>query len=64
MSNNNVVNPSIGPSRGDEILDYTNAKGIKTYKRATAVLKDEYNGLSEGIAVFQMQLGDRAESEG
>ena len=60
MSNNNVTNPSLGPSRGDKILDYSNAKGIKTYKRTTAALKDEYGGLSEGIAVFQMQLADGA----
>ena len=64
MSNNNVTNPLLGPSRGDKILDYSNAKGIKTYKRATAALKDEYDGLSEGIVVFQMQWVDQAESEG
>ena len=27
-------------------------------------LKDEYNGKSKGIAVFQMQLSDQAQTEG
>ena len=34
------------------------------YKQATSALKDEYNGKNNGIAVFQMQLADRAQTEG
>ena len=37
---------------------------MKTYKRATSALKDKYNGKLEGIAVFQMQLADQAQTEG
>ena len=62
MTNNNT--PTLGPSRGDEVLDYASSEGIKSYKRATAALKDDYNGKSEGIAVFQMQLSDHALTEG
>ena len=62
MSGNNAA--TLGPSRGDEVLDYANSEGIKSYKRATSALKDDYNGKSEGIAVFQMQLSDHALTEG
>ena len=53
-----------GPSRGNKILVYSNSEGMKTYKWATSALKDKYNGKLEGIAVFQMQLADQAQTEG
>ena len=34
----------LGPSRGDMVINYKTLEGIKTYKRATTALKDEYNG--------------------
>ena len=62
MSGNN--NTTLGLSQGDITLDYANSEGMKTYKRATPALKDEYNGKSKGIAAFQMQLAEHADTEG
>lgn len=55
---------TLGPSRGDKAIDYESSEGAKTYKRATAALKDEYDGSAEGSAVFKMQLYSRAKTEG
>lgn len=55
---------TLGPSRDDTIIDYESSEGIKVYKRATAALKDEYDGKAAGSAVFKMQLNQRARSEG
>ena len=53
MANNqNQAAGTLGLSRGDTIIDYESAEGIKTYKRFTASLKDEYNRKSGNIAVF------------
>ena len=64
MSDQNRTTGKLGPSRGDDIIDYDTAEGVKTYKRATAALKDEYDGKSEDIAVFRMQLLNRCKAEG
>ena len=37
---------------------------MKTYKHATAALKDKYDGKSKDIAVFCMQLLNRCKVEG
>ena len=64
MPNNNQATGKLGPSRGNAIIDYNTAKGAKTYKRATAALKDKYDGKSEDITVFSMQLLNRCKAEG
>ena len=56
--------PALGPSHGVQVINYESSEGLKTYKRATAALKDEYSGKSDGVAVFRMQLASRAKTEG
>ena len=62
-SNNTPFTPLLRPSRGNEIINYKTTDGLKTYKRATEALKDEYDGKALGIAVFRMQLLARAKAE-
>ena len=59
ISNNNQTSRK----RGITIID-DSTKGIKTYKRATSSLKDEYDGKLEDITVFRMQLINRCKKEG
>ena len=58
------IMPTIGLSRGNKDIDFSTEDSLKTYKRATAPLKDEYDSSSEGIVVFQMQLTEHAKMEG
>lgn len=55
---------TLGPSTGDNAINYGTSDGQKTYKRATSSLKDEYDGTADGITVFRMQLEQKAENEG
>ena len=64
MSNSTTFTPALGPSRGDVVINYKTTDGLKTYKRATEALKDEYDGKSSGLAVFCMQMLGRAKAEG
>ena len=65
MANNqNQAAGTLGPSIGNTIIDYESAEGIKTYKRANAALKDKYNGKSDDIAVFCMQLMNKCKAKG
>ena len=59
-----MTTATLGPLRGDTVIDYEAPEGIKTYKRATTALKDEYDGKLDGISVFKMQLMNKAKAEG
>ena len=63
-TNNARFTPSLGPSRGNVVINYETSDGLKTYKRATEALKDEYDGKASGLAVFRMQLLARAKAKG
>ena len=59
-----VTTASLGPLRGDTVIDYKAHEGLKRYKRATTALKDEYDGKLDGISVFKMQLMNKTKAEG
>ena len=63
-SKNTPFTPSLGTSRGNEVINYETTDGLKTYKKATEALKDEYDGKASGIEFFRMQLLARAKAEG
>ena len=42
-TNNARFTPLLGPSRGNVVINYETSDGLKTYKRATEALKDEYD---------------------
>lgn len=55
---------TLGPDMGDGLINYGTSDGKKTHKRATASLKDEFDGTSDGSTIFRMQLDRKSVDEG